>query len=88
MTRAVRAAAALALAAGVLAGCDAGARDRPLVVVTTDVLGDVVGELAGGQAEVMTLMPPGSDPHSFEVSAQEAARMRTADAKARLVTGA
>ncbi|MGY1653923.1 zinc ABC transporter substrate-binding protein AztC [Geodermatophilus sp. SYSU D01119] len=62
-----------------LAGCGAAADDRPLVVVTTDVLGDVVGELVGGQAEVVTLMPRGADPHSFEVSAQEAARMREAD---------
>jgi zinc/manganese transport system substrate-binding protein len=66
-------------AVGGLAGCSAGASDRPLVVVTTDLLGDVVGELVGDQAEVMTLMPTGADPHSFEVSAQEAARMRTAD---------
>jgi zinc/manganese transport system substrate-binding protein len=66
-------------AVGGLAGCSAQASDRPLVVVTTDLLGDVVGELVGDQAEVMTLMPTGADPHSFEVSAQEAARMRTAD---------
>jgi zinc/manganese transport system substrate-binding protein len=70
----------LALAAvGALAGCSSGTSDRPLVVVTTDLLGDVVGELVGDQAEVVTLMPTGADPHSFDVSAQEAARMRTAD---------
>lgn len=71
--------AALAVVAATLAGCSAGASERPLVAVTTDVLGDVVGELVGDQAEVMTLMPTGADPHSFEVSAQEAARMRSAD---------
>ena len=72
---------ALLVAVAALTGCGAGAGagDRPLVVVTTDVLGDVVGELVGEQAEVVTLMPRGADPHSFEVSAQEAARMRTAD---------
>ncbi len=79
MTRAGRVLAGLLLAAGALAGCAGATEDRPLVVVTTDVLGDVVGELAGGQAEVVTLMPRGADPHSFEVSAREAARMREAD---------
>ncbi|GMA29229.1 ABC transporter substrate-binding protein [Arenivirga flava] len=63
-----------------LSGCGAVAGDdRPLVVVTTNILGDVVGELVGDQAEVMTLMRPNADPHSFEISAQEAARLRSAD---------
>ncbi|MFQ1004291.1 zinc ABC transporter substrate-binding protein AztC [Modestobacter sp. SSW1-42] len=79
MRRGLCGAAALLVAAGVLTGCAAGSTDRPLVVVTTDVLGDVVGELVGEQAEVMTLMPRGADPHSFEVSAQDAARLRSAD---------
>lgn len=68
--------------AGVLAlsGCSAVAGDdRPLVVVTTNILGDVVGELVGDRAEVLTLMKPNADPHSFEISAQEAARLRSAD---------
>lgn len=64
----------LVLGAG-LTSCAASADDRPLVVVTTNILGDVVGELVGDQAEVMTLMPPDADPHSFEISAKEAARI-------------
>ncbi|WP_222195150.1 zinc ABC transporter substrate-binding protein AztC [Modestobacter italicus] len=79
MRRLLGSAAALLVSAAALAGCGAESADRPLVVVTTDILGDVVGELVGDQAEVMTLMPPGADPHSFEISAQEAARLRTAD---------
>ncbi|MBF4572026.1 zinc ABC transporter substrate-binding protein [Herbiconiux sp. VKM Ac-1786] len=51
---------------------------RPLVAVTTTILGDVVAELVGDQAEVLTLMPPEADPHSFEISAAEAARLRDA----------
>lgn len=77
-----RAALALGLAAAALAtaGCTASAADaRPSVVVTTNILGDVVGELVGEQAEVLTLMPPDADPHSFEISAQEAAAMERAD---------
>jgi zinc/manganese transport system substrate-binding protein len=80
MRRAPAALAGLLVAGAVLTGCGGvAADDRPLVVVTTNILGDVVGELVGEQAEVLTLMPAGADPHSFEVSAQEAARMRTAD---------
>ncbi|WP_442873569.1 metal ABC transporter solute-binding protein, Zn/Mn family [Curtobacterium sp. YC1] len=61
------------------AGCTAAGSDRPLVAVTTNILGDVVTEVIGDQADVMVLMPPGADPHSFEVSAQQAARLRSAD---------
>jgi zinc/manganese transport system substrate-binding protein len=70
-----------ALALAVLAtGCSGpSADDRPLVAVTTNILGDVVQQVVGEQAEVMVLMPPGADPHSFEVSAREAADLRRAD---------
>jgi zinc/manganese transport system substrate-binding protein len=67
----------LAACTGTTAGAEAGA-DRPLVVVTTNILGDVVTELTGDRADVLTLMPPGSDPHSFEVSASEGAKLREA----------
>ncbi|WP_426738383.1 zinc ABC transporter substrate-binding protein AztC [Plantibacter sp. 2H11-2] len=66
--------AGLVLGTG-LTSCAASADDRPLVVVTTNILGDVVGELVGDQAEVLTLMPPDADPHSFEISARQAARI-------------
>ena len=82
MTRRLRAAAALAVAAGLVAataGCSSVGADRPVVAVTTNILGDVVTEVVGDSADVMVLMPAGADPHSFEVSAQEAARLRTAD---------
>jgi zinc/manganese transport system substrate-binding protein len=70
--------AAVLVALGVTA-CAAPESDRPLVVVSTNILGDVVTELIGDQAEVLTLMRPNADPHSFEISAQEAARLRAAD---------
>jgi zinc/manganese transport system substrate-binding protein len=71
---------ALTTALFALAGCaGTAASDRPLVVVTTNILGDVVSNLVGDDVEVMTLMRPGADPHSFEISASEAARMRSAD---------
>ncbi|MCY1718242.1 zinc ABC transporter substrate-binding protein AztC [Microbacterium sp. SL62] len=78
MRRTLAALAAAALLC--LSGCAGGAvSDRPLVVVTTNILGDVVSNLVGDDVDVMTLMRPGADPHSFEISAAEAARMRSAD---------
>lgn len=70
------------VAAGVvlsLAGCSGADDDRPLVIVSTNILGNVVEEIVGDEAEVVTLMKPNSDPHSFEISAQEATRLRSAD---------
>lgn len=68
------------LATAGLTACGGGPDDdRPTVVVSTNILGDVVEEVVGDQAQVVTLMRPDADPHSFEISAQEAARMRAAD---------
>lgn len=71
--------ATVVLGVGV-AGCTGSAEaDRPQIVVTTNILGDVVENVVGDAAEVTTLMKPNADPHSFEISAQEAARMDAAD---------
>jgi len=81
--RAVRAvtswAAVGALAGLALTGCTAEADEGPVVVVSTNILGDVVTELVGDQADVVTLMKPNADPHSFEISAQQGAQLRAAD---------
>ena len=73
---------ALALAAACgdgrgAAGGDDG--DGAGVVVTTSILGDVVKNLVGDDAEVEVLMPPGADPHEFALSARQAADLRDAD---------
>ncbi|HMQ27763.1 MAG TPA: zinc ABC transporter substrate-binding protein, partial [Acidimicrobiales bacterium] len=52
----------------------------PTVVVTTSILGDVVANVVGDAAEVEVLMPPGVDPHEFELSAAQAASLQEADA--------
>lgn len=78
MRRLTAALASVALVAAV-AACAPATDARALVVVTTNILGDVVTELVGGEAEVLTLMRPDADPHSFEISVQEAARVRSAD---------
>ncbi|MDR2293919.1 MAG: metal ABC transporter substrate-binding protein [Microbacterium sp.] len=63
----------LAVLVFLLTGCSSAASDaRPQIVVTTNILGDVVRNLVGEQAEVVVLMKPNADPHSFEISAQEA----------------
>ncbi len=59
-------------------GADAGS-DIPLIVVTTNILGDVVQNVVGAEADVRVLMQPDADPHSFEISAQDGALMRQAD---------
>jgi len=64
---------------------DAGTRNddgggRPTVVVTTNILGDVVDNLVGDQAEVVVIMPVGADPHDFQASAQQVASIGDADA--------
>jgi zinc/manganese transport system substrate-binding protein len=58
----------------------AGADERPTVVVTTDVLGDVVADLVGDGANVEVVMPSGSSPHDFQASPRQVAAMRAADA--------
>lgn len=49
------------------------------IVVTTTVLGDVVKNVTCGAASVETLMSPGQDPHSFDLSARQAADVQDAD---------
>ena len=52
-------------------GGDAGAEapaDAPTVVVSSNILGDVVESIAGDDIRVVTLMPVGVDPHEFERS--------------------
>jgi zinc/manganese transport system substrate-binding protein len=75
---------ALPLIALALSACGdddgaAGASGRPDVVVTTNVLGDVIADLVGDQAAVEVIMPPGTAPHEFEASPRQVAAMRDAD---------
>lgn len=79
MRHTLRAATALIATVGIIvsfAGCATlPEQGRPLIVVTTNILGDVVTEIVGDVAEVVTLMQPNADPHSFEISAQQAAAL-------------
>ena len=51
----------------------------PTILVTTGIWADVVSNVAcGGPAEVETLIPAGGDPHGYEPSLQDRARMENA----------
>ncbi|OAH12843.1 zinc ABC transporter substrate-binding protein AztC [Streptomyces jeddahensis] len=72
----------LALLTLALAGAGTGCTssdDRPRVVVTTNILGDITQEIVGDEADVTVLMKPNADPHSFGLSAVQAAELERAD---------
>ncbi|GAB3743983.1 zinc ABC transporter substrate-binding protein AztC [Amycolatopsis oliviviridis] len=60
------------------AGCSGSSGKSASVVVTTNILGDITRAVVGDQAEVTVLMKPNADPHSFGISAQEAAQVERA----------
>ena len=62
-----------------LAGCSPAAAARPTVVVTTNILGDITRNVVGDQADVVVLMGANADPHSFGISARQAAVIENAD---------
>ncbi|WP_052720831.1 zinc ABC transporter substrate-binding protein AztC [Actinoplanes rectilineatus] len=75
-----RLAAIVAATAALLGGATACTTDDgPHIVVTTNILGDVVREITGDAALVTVLMKPNADPHSFAISAREAHTLQTAD---------
>lgn len=66
-----------------LAGCGSGARQddgksAPILAGTT-IVADVVRNVTGGDPAVESLLPPGTDPHSFEPSPDHAARIEDAE---------
>ncbi|MFS8197657.1 zinc ABC transporter substrate-binding protein AztC [Streptomyces sp. CWNU-52B] len=60
-------------------GACAGGGEQPRIVVTTNILGDITREVVGDEAEVTVLMKPNADPHSFGLSAVQAAELERAD---------
>lgn len=67
----------LALVLSALTGCTA-TESTHEIVVTTNIVGDVVRNVVGDAAPVRVLMKPNADPHSFAISAQEAAALSAA----------
>lgn len=80
-----RRAAGAVVAAVLVSACGtAGAADdrddgRPVIAVTTTIMGDVVRNVAPADATVTVLMPPGSDPHTYEPSARQLVELQDAD---------
>jgi zinc/manganese transport system substrate-binding protein len=72
------AAAGIAATGLVAASCSTD-KGKPDIVVTTNILGDVVTRLVGDTADVRVLMKPDADPHSFGISAKEAGDVENAD---------
>ena len=70
MNRSGRTAAALFAAASLLGGCSTPAAEalpaRPLVVTTTPIIADITARIAGEDAEVVSIVPAGADPHTYE----------------------
>jgi len=53
--------------------------ERPVIVVTTNILGDVVANVVGDNFDVEVIMPSGADPHDFQASAKQVAKIMSAD---------
>lgn len=53
--------------------------DRYTIVVTIGMVADVVTQVAGDRAEVITLISPGVDPHLYNPTSSDVERMREAD---------
>lgn len=71
----------LALVAVLAAGCEQApppAAARPLVVATFYPLYEFSRQVAGDRMEVITLVPPGVEPHDWEPAPPDIARLRTA----------
>lgn len=64
------------------AACSAGpdpASGSLRIITTTSIVGDVVSNVVGDLAQVDVLIPPGGDPHEFQLSAKQVAQLRDAD---------
>ena len=55
------------------------ARSKPLIVATTSILADGIRNLVGDKAEVVSLMPPGVDPHLYKASVRDLDLLTQAD---------
>ena len=80
------------LAGLALVACDSGvssttaagdprpARDKPLVVATTPMVGDLVRAIGGDRIDLVVLIAPGTDPHLWTPTRNEVLKVLEADA--------
>ncbi len=57
-----------------------GAKSKPLFVVTSEPAAMILKELAGNRAEIMTLTPPGSSPHTYSPKPSQMIKAQRAEA--------
>lgn len=69
----------LPLVAGCGNNASSTAEGKPTVVVTYSVLGSLVRDAVGDAANVVVLIPNGSDPHDWEPSAKDIEQLNNAD---------
>jgi anchored repeat ABC transporter substrate-binding protein len=72
---------AAAVAALALTGCGAGGASGGAleVVTTTEILADLAGRVGGDRVRAQSLVPAGGDPHSYEPTPADAAKVTRAD---------
>ncbi len=66
----------------VLTACEndeVGTDPRFTVVVTTTIIGDLVGNVVGADATIEVLVPIGADPHDYQASSRQVAAVNDAD---------
>lgn len=80
MRRSTRPLLGLALLAATLGACGGGGApdDRPLVVATTGMIGDVARRIGGDSVRVEVLMGPGVDPHLYQTTERDSRRLGSA----------
>lgn len=62
------------------AGSDTGLSEEALqIVATTSIVADVVAQVVGEQVSITTLLPPNSDPHTYQPTPQDIATISKAD---------
>ena len=63
-----------------LYGCTTNTRNnQPIIVTTTGIIGDCIAELVGDQANVISIMGPGVDPHLYRASQGDIEKLSKAD---------
>ena len=67
---------------GFIAGCGNVVQNepsKPQLLATSNIVGDVVGQIAGNQLDLTVLLPVGKDPHSFEPTPADLVRISEAE---------
>ncbi len=60
--------------------------DAPVILTSTSVLADITRNIAGDRIDVNSLLPVGADPHSYQPTPQDVAKI--SDSKLLLINGA